>query len=73
MVFWQRMDVAFGEDFTRKANNAAINFSALEEMALMMLKSWDKKVGIASKRKFYEWNEEAREMVLGIKKQCQKY
>jgi hypothetical protein len=42
-------------------------------MALMMLKSWDKKVGIASKRKFCGWNEETRDIVLGIKKQCQNY
>lgn len=68
-----RMDVAFREDFTRKTNNAAINFSALGKMALMMLKSWDKKVGIASKRKFCGWNEETRDIVLGIKKQCQNY
>ena len=65
-----RMDVAFREDFTRKTNNAAINFSALGKMALMMLKSWDKKVGIASKRKFCGWNEDTRDIVLGIKKQC---
>ena len=28
-------------------------------------KSWDKKVGIASKRKFCGWNEETRDIVLG--------
>ncbi len=50
------MDVAFREDYTRKTDNAAINFSALGKMALMMLKAWDKKVGIASKRKFvHRW------------------
>jgi len=65
-----RMDVAFREDFTRKTNNAAVNFSALGKMALMMLKAWDKKVGIASKRKFCSWDEDSRDKVLGIKKEC---
>jgi len=35
-----------------------------------MLKSWDKKDGIASKRKYCSWNEGARDSVLGIKTQC---
>jgi len=65
-----RMDVGFREDYTRKTDNAAINFSALGKMALMMLKSWDKKGGIASKRKYCSWNEGARDSVLGIKALC---
>lgn len=69
LLHW-RMDVAFREDYTRKTNNAAVNFSAMGKMALMMLKAWDKKVGIASKRKFCGWNEDTRDTVLGIKKQC---
>ena len=63
-----RMDVAFREDCTRKTDNAAVNFSAMGKMALMMLKSWDKRVGIASKRKICGWSEETRDMVLGIRK-----
>lgn len=62
------MDVAFREDCTRKTDNAAVNFSAMGKMALMMLKSWDKRVGIASKRKICGWSEETRDKVLGIRK-----
>lgn len=65
-----RMDVAFREDYTRKTNNAAVNFSALNKMVMMMLKSWDKKVGIASKRKFCAWSEETIDKVLGINRLC---
>ena len=61
-----RMDVAFREDYSRKTDNAAINFSAICKIALMKLKECKLKVGLASKRKMCGWDEKTRDMVLGI-------
>ena len=61
-----RMDVAFREDYSRKKDNAAINFSAICKIALMKLKECKLKVGLASKRKMCGWDERTRDMVLGI-------
>jgi predicted transposase YbfD/YdcC len=62
-----RMDVAFREDYSRKTDNAAINFSAICKIALMKLKEYKLKVGVASKRKMCGWDEKTRDMVLGIR------
>lgn len=66
-LHWQ-LDVSFREDYTRKTDNAAINFSAICKIALMLLKQSKIKVGMAGKRKLCGWNEEYRDEILGIKK-----
>lgn len=64
-LHWQ-LDVSFREDYTRKTNNAAINFSAMCKIALMLLKQSDLKIGIAGKRKICGWDEKFRDKILGI-------
>lgn len=55
-VHWV-LDVAFNEDHSRKrSGNAAQNFSALNRIALNLLKKDDVKVGIKGKRKIVGWN-----------------
>ena len=50
-VHWV-LDVAFGEDLSRKrTGNAAQNYSTLNRIALNLLKKDDAKVGIKSRRK----------------------
>lgn len=66
-LHWQ-LDVSFREDYTRKTGNAAINFSAMCKIALMLLKQSKVKMGIAGKRKLCGWDEEYRDEILGIKK-----
>ena len=66
-LHWQ-LDVSFREDYTRKTNNAAINFSCMCKIALMLLKQSKIKMGMAGKRKLCGWNEEYRDEILGIKK-----
>lgn len=61
------LDVAFREDYTRKTDNAAINLSLINKVALTMLKQTKRKEGIASRRKFCGWDENFRDEVLGIK------
>ena len=57
-VHWV-LDVAFNEDHSRKrSGNAAQNFSALNRIALNLLKRDDAKVGIKGKRKIVGWNNE---------------
>jgi len=57
-VHWV-LDVAFGEDLSRKRKgNAAQNFSNLNRIALNLLKKDDAKVGIKSRRKMAGWNNE---------------
>jgi len=64
-LHWQ-LDVAFREDYTRKTNNAAINFSAMCKIALILLKQSELKIGIAGKRKICGWDEKFRDKILGI-------
>ena len=66
-LHWQ-LDVSFREDYTRKIENGAVNFSLMCKMALILLKQSDKKLGIAGKRKVCGWDEEYRDEVLGITK-----
>lgn len=66
-LHWQ-LDVSFREDYTRKTDNAAINFSGMCKIALMLLKQSKIKMGMAGKRKLCGWNEEYRDEILGIKK-----
>jgi predicted transposase YbfD/YdcC len=55
-VHWV-LDVAFNEDHSRKRiGNAAQNFSALNRIALNLLKKDDAKLGIKGKRKIIGWN-----------------
>lgn len=61
------LDVGFREDDDRKTGNAAINFSAIEKLALMLLKKSDIKLGMAGKRKACGWDEKTRDKVIGIK------
>lgn len=57
-VHWV-LDVAFNEDHSRKRNgNAAQNFSALNRIALNLLKRDDTKIGIKGKRKKVGWSNE---------------
>jgi len=57
-VHWV-LDVAFGEDLSRKrSGNAAQNFSSLNRIALNLLKKDDAKVGIKSRRKMAGWGNE---------------
>jgi hypothetical protein len=60
------LDVSFREDYTRKTDNGAVNFSLMCKMALTLLKQSKKKVGIAAKRKLCGWNEQYRDEVLEI-------
>lgn len=66
-LHWQ-LDVSFREDYTRKTNNAAINFSCMCKIALILLRQSKIKMGMAGKRKLCGWNEEYRDEILGIKK-----
>ncbi|MCZ2656679.1 ISAs1 family transposase, partial [Bacteroides fragilis] len=43
------LDIGFREDDDRKIGNAAINFSAISKLALMLLKQSDIKLGMAGK------------------------
>lgn len=61
------LDVGFREDDGRKTGNAAINFSAISKLALMLLKQSDIKLGMAGKRKACGWDEKIRDKVMGIK------
>lgn len=55
-VHWV-LDVAFNEDHSRKrAGNAAQNFSAINRIALNLLKKDDTKLGIKGKRKMAGWS-----------------
>ncbi len=57
-VHWV-LDVAFGEDLSRKrSGNAAQNFSSLNRIALNLLKKDDARVGIKSRRKMAGWGNE---------------
>lgn len=75
------LDVGFREDDGRKSGNAAINFSAMSKLALILLKQCDIKLGMAGKRKACGWDEKIRDKVLGIKyvaniydeKECRDY
>lgn len=64
-LHWQ-LDVSFREDHTRKTENAAVNFSAMCKIALMMLKQSKIKLGMAGKRKLCGWDEKYRDQVMGI-------
>mgnify|MGYP005877358395 FL=1 len=64
-LHWQ-LDVSFREDDTRKTGNAAINFSAMSKVALMLLKQSKLKLGMAGKRKVCGWDEKFRDQVIGI-------
>jgi predicted transposase YbfD/YdcC len=66
-LHWQ-LDVSFREDDTRKTANAAVNFSAMCKIALMMLKQSKMKLGMAGKRKLCGWDEIYRDQVMGITK-----
>ena len=53
------LDVAFGEDHSRKRKgNAAQNFSNINRIALNLLKKDDARVGIKSRRKMAGWGNE---------------
>ena len=52
----------------RKTGNAAINFSAISKLALMLLKQSDIKLGMAGKRKACGWDEKIRDKVIGIER-----
>lgn len=57
-VHWV-LDVAFGEDLSRKRDrNAAQNFSSLNRIAINLLKKTELKVGIKSRRKVCGWDNE---------------
>ncbi|WP_062041993.1 ISAs1 family transposase [Lentimicrobium saccharophilum] len=57
-VHWV-LDVAFGEDLSRKRDrNAAQNFSSLNRIAINLLKKNNLKVGIKSRRKICGWDNE---------------
>lgn len=62
------LDVAFSEDRGRKRNeNAVINFSLLNKIALEMLKKeGSSKVGIKSKRLKAAWSTDYLESIIGI-------
>jgi len=62
------LDIGFREDDDRKIGNAAINFSAISKLALMLLKQSDIKLGMAGKRKACGWDEKIRDKVIGIEK-----
>ena len=62
------LDIGFREDDDRKTGNAAINFSAISKLALMLLKQSDIKLGMAGKRKACGWDEKIRDKVIGIEK-----
>mgnify|MGYP000755336831 CR=1 FL=1 len=64
-LHWQ-LDVSFREDYTRKTGNAAINFSTMSKVALMLLKQFNMKMGIAGKRKACGWDEKLRDEIIGI-------
>lgn len=66
-LHWQ-LDVSFREDDIRKTGNAAVNFSAMCKIALMMLKQSKIKLGMAGKRKLCGWDEKYRDQILGINK-----
>ena len=66
-LHWQ-LDVSFREDYTRKTDNAAVNFSLMCKMALILLKQSKKKIGIAGKRKLCGWDEKYRDEILGIQR-----
>jgi len=61
------LDVAFKEDYMRKTDNAAINLSFINKVALTMLKQTKREEGISSRRKFCGWDENFRDELLGIK------
>lgn len=55
-VHWV-LDVAFGEDYSRKRDgNAAQNFSSLNKIAINLLRKCDMKIGIKSRRKICGWD-----------------
>ena len=62
------LDVGFREDDDRKTGNAAINFSTISKLALMLLKQSDIKLGMAGKRKICGWDEKSRDKVIGIER-----
>lgn len=64
-LHWQ-LDVSFREDYTRKTGNAAVDFSTMAKVALMLLKQSKLKLGMAGKRKVCGWNEKFRDQVIGI-------
>lgn len=66
-LHWQ-LDVSFREDYTRKTENGAVNFSLMCKMALTLLKQSKKKLGIAGKRKLCGWDENYRDEILGIQR-----
>ena len=55
-VHWV-LDVAFGEDLSRKRDlNAAQNFSSLNRIAINLLRKCNLKIGIKSRRKICGWD-----------------
>lgn len=66
-LHWQ-LDVSFREDYTRKTENGAVNFSLMCKMILILLKQSKKKLGMAGKRKLCGWNEKYRDEILGIQR-----
>ena len=62
------LDIGFREDDDRKTGNAAINFSAISKLSLMLLKQSDIKLGMAGKRKACGWDEKIRDKVIGIER-----
>jgi predicted transposase YbfD/YdcC len=57
-VHWV-LDMAFGEDYSRKRNmNAAQNFSSLNKIAINLLRKCEMKIGIKSRRKICGWDNE---------------
>jgi predicted transposase YbfD/YdcC len=66
-LHWQ-LDVSFREDYTRNTDNAAINFSAICKIALILLKQSKIRLGMAGKRKLCGWDEKYRDEILGIQR-----
>ncbi|MFV0270505.1 MAG: transposase, partial [Macellibacteroides fermentans] len=66
-LHWQ-LDVSFNEDYGRKKNNAAVNFSLVSKTALSMLKHYESKSSIARKRKSAGWSDDVLQSILSVDK-----
>ena len=66
-LHWQ-LDVSFNEDYGRKKNNAAVNFSLVSKTALSMLKHYESKSSIARKRKTAGWSDDVLHGILSVDK-----
>ena len=66
-LHWQ-LDVSFNEDYGRKKNNAAVNFSLVSKTALSMLKHYESKSSIARKRKSAGWSDDVLQSILSVEK-----